>query len=469
MHALIARSGATIALIALAACSSGGSVVPPTSALNNAASTAASTALGLNAALTPANGYIPFMSANPVRRLCSKPMGIHAIRCFALMRTDIPPTLAIHPAAASTYGYSPAKLQAAYGLPSKTAGKGQTVAVVESYGYTALESDLAVYRSNYGLPACTSANGCLKIVNQEGKTSPLPPNPPSSDDWRGEQALDVDMVSAICPNCHILVVQVENENYLYGVRGNGQSKPNGINTAAMLGAQVISNSYGGAEYERSDSTFPASGHIYVASAGDEGGNNCGVPSDCQSLGYAPAAAQQPASLPNFVAVGGTQLVQNKTGRRWGETVWNTLTDNGCSGNCGATSSGCSKLVAKPSWQTDKGCAKRSESDVSADASVNTPVAIYSSPIGGWYAFGGTSASGPIIAAAFALAGNATKLDAAQSIWQHGGSASLYDVTTGNNILAGQDNCFSTVTYICHARKGYDGPTGWGTPHGVGAL
>jgi hypothetical protein len=152
----IAPAIAGIAIFGLAACS-GGSVVP-TSSLANNASTRATSGVTSVASLVPANGYIPFASANPVRALCPRPMGVHGIRCFALMRTDMRPSLAPDASVGSQYGYSPADLQSAYALPSKTAGKGQTIALIESYGYTQAAGDLATYRKAFGLPACTIAN-----------------------------------------------------------------------------------------------------------------------------------------------------------------------------------------------------------------------------------------------------------------------------------------------------------------------
>jgi subtilase family serine protease len=449
------RAIAGIALIGLAACS-GGSVVPSGTIPSNVSANAAS-AVSAVSNVHP-DGFIPFMSANPVRALCPRPVGKLGIRCFALMRTDIPTTFssASNP---SAYGYVPADLQSAYDLPSKKGGKGQTIALIEAYGYRTAASDLATYRKAVGLSACTIANKCLKIVNQNGATSPLPAEPPASDDWRAEQALDMDMASAICPNCKILVVQANNEDYLY---------PKAVELAAKLGAQVISNSYGGEEKQKSNAAFQPTGHIYVASAGDQGGNNCGVPSDCAGSGFVPVAAYQPASFANVVAAGGTTLTGSRS-RGWSETVWNTLAINDCFGNCGATGSGCSAIVAKPAWQHDTVCHKRSEADASAVASVNTPVAAYSFPEGGWISMGGTSVSSPILAGVFALAGNATTVHAAETIWEHGGTKALNDVTVGDNVLAGKDNCFSAVVYICHAEKGYDGPTGWGTPHGVTAF
>ena len=82
-----------------------------------------------------------------------------------------------------------------------------------------------------GLKACGTADKCLRIVNQEGHSSPLPAEPPPSDDWRGEQSLDLDMVSGSVPNCKIILVQ-SNDNYTSNLYA-------GIATAGRLGAKYI--------------------------------------------------------------------------------------------------------------------------------------------------------------------------------------------------------------------------------------
>jgi subtilase family serine protease len=147
-------------------------------------------------------------------------------RCHAL--------LLVTPNASSPGGYNPADLQSAYKLPSSTAGSGQTVAIVDAYDDPNAESDLGVYRSQFGLAACTTANGCFKKVNQNGGTS----YPRANGGWAQEISLDLDMVSAICPNCHILLVEASSSSLT--------NLGTAVNTAATLGANEISNSYGAA-------------------------------------------------------------------------------------------------------------------------------------------------------------------------------------------------------------------------------
>ncbi len=267
------------------------------------------------------------------------------------------------------------------------------------------------------------------------------------------------MVSAICPNCHILFIEASNA-------GNGLDK--GVDTAVRLKANVISNSYGGGEYAHSDPAFVHPGVVITAAAGDADYYDCDPDGPYQSC----TGPEQPASFANVVAAGGTRLVKGSNARGWSESVWNDVISR--NNDNGGTGSGCSRLVAKPSWQTDKGCTMRSETDVSAVADPDTPVAVYDSfPRGGWGAYGGTSVASPLIAAVFALAGNSANVPQPAGLWTHNG-AYLNDVTTGDNLVPSAVNrravvCPAAWEYICYAGVGYDGPTGWGTPNGIGAF
>ncbi|EFH81837.1 S53 family peptidase [Ktedonobacter racemifer] len=333
-------------------------------------------------------------------------------------------TSGVKPNASSPSGYNPADLQSAYKLPSASAGSGQTVAIVDAYDDPNAESDLAVYRSQFGLPACTTANGCFRKVNQTGGTK----YPRANSGWAEEISLDLDMVSAICPNCHILLVEASSASFT--------NLGTAVNTAVNLGANTVSNSYGGSE--SSGETAYASfynhpGHIITASSGDSG-----------------YGAQVPAAYNTVVAVGGTSLSKSSNSRGWSETAWN------------GAGSGCSAYISKPSWQKDTGCSRRTIADVSAVADPNTGVSVYDTygNVGGWLVFGGTSVSSPIIASVYALAGNASSVNAASSLYSHTGN--LFDVTSGSNGSCGG-------SYLCTAGTGYDGPTGLGTPNGTGAF
>jgi subtilase family serine protease len=323
---------------------------------------------------------------------------------------------------ATPSGYGPSQLQGAYGLTSASAsnGAGKVIAIVDAYGYTNADADLQVYRSQFGLPACTVANGCLIIRNQNGGT-----NLPRMDTgWAQEQALDLDMASAICPNCKILLVQTTNNSFANLAAGVDYA-------ASYPGVTVISNSYGGSEYsgevnDQSHYNNPTTRGIAVTvSSGD---NGYGV--------------EFPAASSNATAVGGTHLVLGQP-----ETVWN------------GAGSGCSAYIAKPSWQTDTGCARRTVADVSAVADPNTGVAVYGPATRAssrWLVFGGTSVAAPLVAGVYAVSGVVNL----QTTYSR--PSGFHDVTSGSNGSCGG-------TYLCTGMPGYDGPTGLGTPNGTTAF
>ncbi|HWG73836.1 MAG TPA: S53 family peptidase [Acidimicrobiales bacterium] len=329
-------------------------------------------------------------------------------------------------------GYGPSALRSAYALASAAAssGGGQTVAIVDAYNDPKAAADLATYRSTFGIPACTVASGCFTQMSQTGSTTSLPRN---NGSWSEEISLDLDMVSAICPNCHILLVEASSASIA--------NLAAAAREAAARGATEVSNSYGGSESSTQtsyDSSYNHAGVAVTASAGDSG-----------------YGVSFPASSPYVTAVGGTSLVTSNTTRGWTETAWS------------GTGSGCSTVEAKPSWQSDTGCARRTVGDVSADADPNTGVAVYDSysyqGYSGWLVFGGTSVASPIIASVYALAGNASSVGTgAQHVYAEAGS--LNDVTSGSN-----GTCSSSAAYLCTAGPGYDGPTGLGTPAGTTAF
>ncbi|MET7456593.1 S53 family peptidase [Streptomyces sp. NPDC005574] len=334
-------------------------------------------------------------------------------------------------------GYGPTDLQSAYGLTSAAAanGAGETIAIVDAYNDPNAETDLAKYRSYYGLTACTTANGCFRKVGQTGSTTSLPT---SDSGWSEEISLDLDMASAVCPKCNILLVEATSAT----MANLGKS----VNEAVTLGAKYVSNSYGGSE-SSSDTSYDSSyfnhpGVAITVSAGDSA-----------------YGAEYPAASRYVTSVGGTALSKSSsTTRGWTESVWKTSSTEG-------TGSGCSSYDTKPTWQTDTGCSKRTVSDVSAVADPATGVSVYDSygVTAGWYTFGGTSASSPIIAAVYALAGTpSTGSYPAKFPYTAAGTSALNDVTSGNN-----GTC--TTSYLCTATSGYDGPTGWGTPEGVSAF
>jgi MYXO-CTERM domain-containing protein len=319
-------------------------------------------------------------------------------------------------------GFGPAEIQSAYQIdPAKA--KPATVAIVDAYGYANLESDLATYRAQFGLPPCTIANGCLEVVNQNGATAPLPPNPPANDDWTIETALDVDMVSAMCPSCKILVVQADDTS------GNMYIAQN---AAAAARPTAISDSWGAAtdptdNVAQLEPFFDHPGIAQFVSAGDSGYNEGGK---------GPA---YPSISAHVIAVGGTRLVQAANQRGWSETAW---TKGGSS---------CSFSIPKPAYQTASPCAFRAASDIAAVGDPATGVAVFNADNGGWMVVGGTSAAAPLVAALFAASGLGS-ITAAQIAQK---TSALFDVTSGSNGPCGN--------LLCNAAAGWDGPTGFGTP------
>jgi subtilase family serine protease len=323
---------------------------------------------------------------------------------------------------------SPAQLQAAYGLTG-TSASGRTVAIVDAYGYPNLERDLSTFRAQYGLGACTTANGCLRILDQNGGSS----LPRFNLGWAQEQSLDVDAVSAACPSCHIVVVQASSASFAnLGAAENTAAKQSGV--------VAISNSYGGGDL--SDATYGSyykhAGIAITASTGDNG---------YQGASY-------PASSSYVTAVGGTTLHMSGT-NRVSESVWS------------GAGSGCSSynpLAVQAAFST--GCADHAMADVSAAADPNygglSTVSPTSSRSSSWSQWGGTSESSPIIAAVYALAGSTFSGYSNVLPYQQGSTSNLYDITSGNN-----GTC--TPTQWCKAGTGWDGPTGLGTPHGTGAF
>ena len=365
---------------------------------------------------SPAAAQAPRVSAS-----CSA-VAAGQFRCFALKRTDLKQALTLGPAVTPS-GYGPADLRSAYHLPTSTTAT--TVAVVDAYNDPTAESDLARYRTQYGLPPCTTANHCFRKVNQSGTTSPMPV---ANAGWAGEISLDLDMVSAICPTCHILLVEA---------RDPSDNLFRAVERARLMGAKYISMSWGGSE-DGSENAYDAEyfnhpGVVYTASSGDDG--------------Y-PAGASYPSSSRYVVSVGGTSLRRASGTRGWTESVWH------------GAGSGCSHVVTKPSFQVGvTPCSHRGETDVSAVADPQTGVAVYQA--GHWYVYGGTSASAPIIAAVYALAGPPGPTDRPGSYpYRH--RADLNDVTSGNN-----GRCSPAV--LCTGHAGWDGPTGLGTPRGTAAF
>ena len=410
-------------------------------------------------------------AANRVQRLCQAQPGPLSASCTALQLIPAgQPTASVQAEASTrtaaakgdaspavTYphpfaGYlTPRALHEAYALPTEPSSATlQTIAVVDAFDDPTAEADLAVYDEQFDLPPCTAANGCFRKVNEQGHASPLPHK---SGGWAGEISIDVQMAHAICQSCRVLLVEASSEEF--------SDLGSAVNAAVAAGATEISNSYAGPEepafasiYDEFNSDYyEHPGVVVAAASGDCGYLNKVCGGD---------AANFPADSPSVLAVGGTSLTEKKSG--WSSTVWE---EGG---------SGCSQLFTAPLWQsalpelTATGCAGgRSIADVAAIGDPNTGVDVYdSTPEGsggstGWTVYGGTSVASPIVAAEFALAGGSQGVDVpSATVYAHAGEGGdLDDVVAGNN-----GSCKTTE---CKAAVGYDGPTGLGSPIGLGAF
>jgi subtilase family serine protease len=369
-------------------------------------------------------------------RACPAPKVAGVAACLALVRTDATgrPLVSAH----LPSGYGPAQFHTGYNLPTTTSTP-QTIAIIDAFSEPNIVGDLATYDTTYGLPGfktCKKAGqtNCLAVLNQEGNTSPLPK---ANSGWGLEIALDVETAHQTCQNCRIDLFEADTASFT--------NLETAVDTAASLGANVISNSYGSTKSSdcKPKPAYDHPGIAITVSAGDNGfafGISC------------------PANLNTVVAVGGTTLNLNSNNTWKSETVW------------GGTGSGCSVHNSAQAWQTAEstwsaiGCGTgRGFNDVSADANPGTGAAVYDTfREGGWIQVGGTSLASPLIAAVFALAGNASSFTyPAQSVYLDSG-ADLHDITSGANGIC-------TPPLKCHAGTGYDLPTGVGTPNGTGAF
>lgn len=321
--------------------------------------------------------------------------------CTVAVNTVIPPLNDPTQPASLIPGLHPADLISAYNLPSKNAG--QLVAIVDAYDDPTAEVDLGVYRLTFGLKPCTTLNGCFRKVNQHGGALTLPS---LNTAWSDEIALDLDMVSAACPNCTILLVEANSAS----IDDLGAS----VDEAVALGARVISNSYYAFEWPgetSEDAHYHHGGTAITASSGDA------------------AETFYPAASPFVTSVGGTSLKPNAYG--WSESAWKFA------------GGGCTSYEPRPSFQNGVvKCGKRSSVDVAAIADPQTGVATFATTAGGWIVAGGTSVGAPLVASAYALSGN---LKGPGFSYEHLGA--FHDVLP----------------------SGYDFRTGIGTPNGVTGL
>jgi len=406
---------------------------------------------------------------------CGAPAAGH-VRCGAIQLLD--PSQNWHPgprggapskkpggASSSTApsGYYPADLQSAYNLASALSGMttpgGATIAVVDAYDDPYAASDLATYRSTMGgatdpstglpgsaiPPLCSSAGstGCVTFtkVNQSGGTS----YPSGNTGWGEEISLDLDMASAVCPDCNITLVEASSNSF--------SNLDKAVAYAKSLHPAAVTNSYGGSEFS-SETSYNGT-YAYSSSGGPTA-----VTAATGDGGY---GVEFPAASPGLTAVGGTTLTYSGTGTSlaWNpQTVWS------------GAGAGCSAYETMPTWQDTPAfdlssvCTSRQVGDVSAVADPNTGVAVYDTyGVSGWLVFGGTSASTQIIGAMYGLAAGAGA--------EQPSPAGLYGGTGVVPVTSGSDGSCGG-TYLCQAgtgqlSSGYAGPVGVGVPYGIGAF
>jgi hypothetical protein len=412
----------------------------------------------------------------PAQAGCPKPTSLSEEQCQSITIARGQRVPGAH-AAASTVNapLSASQLQSAYGLTTESAsdGTGETVAVVDAYRDPTIVGDLAAYRLQNGLPACGTGNGCFTVYNQSGgvinpataKSPSTPPDTAADDEleWENETALDIEMVSAICPNCKIALFEA---NSVY-TPDLGAAE----NSAAKI-AKFISNSWSTFDYPGEsayDSDFNHPGVAITFASGD-GGYGAAYPSSSQYV----------------TSVGGTYLDQGSTGA-WTQQIWNQQAVYG-EPDVAATSAGCSASEPEPSWGPDASdntaanwCANRTQNDVSAVASAAYGIGVYSETVdsqqyntcGGDCALVGTSVAAPIIAAVYALAGTPAASTYPVS-YLYKDPSGLTQIATGTptystDRIGGGPTCEASRQYLCNVTKslsdGYNGPTGLGTPGG----
>ena len=403
----------SVAAALLAGCAQTQGTIPATGA------TGAAQSHGLN-------GVPEWQARHLARAACPQVTGKPT--CFALqvLKNGITPLCS----PSSSCGWTAAQIETAYGLTSSLGqGAGTNVAVIEEGDVASAASDLATYRSQYGLG---TAN--LTKYNENGQQSNYPPSC-TNYGWCLETDLDIDMVSATCPKCNIFLMEA---------KGNISDLETAEATAVSLGATILSNSWGCyGSYDCGDPNFAnyfdTPNIAYMAATGDAGYGNIAAPSVLDSV----------------IAVGGTQLALS--GSKYSESIW-----YGGGGGCADPAHVGGSGIPKPSWQHDPDCTYRTVADVSSEAGCSPGVAVYISSYGGWTPVCGTSVASPLDAGVVALAGNATQLVAGKTFWSFkGGKHKKYF-----NHPSGTGSCGNYVCGDGRYKKYYSGPGGWGSPNGI---
>lgn len=349
--------------------------------------------------------------------------GVSSLSCSSGFTTEANClALATSTGATSPIGLSPAQMKAAYGWPTKlTAGAGQTIAIVDARDNPVIEPDLAVFDQHYGLPECTTSNGCFTKVDSGGGTN----YPTFNAGWAFEIAIDVQWAHAIAPSAKILLVEAKTANISDMLAAEDYAKQH---------AQYVSNSWVLGSNQESkkelgyDSHFVQPGVSFFAGSGDVG-----------------FATYWPSASPNVISVGGTQLIFNSDGTLLSETGW-------ANGGGGCSQYETAKLAqADFAYYAQVRCGGfRATPDVAADASQNSPVSVYdSNPFGGqtgnWFGAYGTSVASPLWAARAADAGIVVDDSVV-----YGATITYRDITDGGNgatCLAGYNLCAGRGSWI----------------------
>jgi Subtilase family len=444
------RLAASLAFIALAAAGISSGAAQASGVARGSSITQAS-GIGRGSSITQASGVT---RAYRNVSACARPHQAGIASCFAIRRQTMLSGRAVGIGLPSRgdsarvngdAGFGATALRKAYEIRA-VGSRNNVIAIVDATHSGTAFDDVSEYRKTFGLPAltdCTSKaaasqsvpsgkNACFIQLDQNGS----PSRAATTEDagWAQETALDLEMASAACPKCSLLLVE--------GATASFEDLSGAVGLAAAFdGVKAISNSYGGSDVSGAQFTqYSAAAAIGIAVTASSGDFGFGV--------------EAPASFEGVVAVGGTSLTVDTNGTWLAESAW------------AGSGSGCSALNAKPFWQaaSDTKCNGKLTADVAAVADPATGVSVYYN--GGWYVFGGTSASAPLIAGLYALkhdfgasAGDFTATNAAR----------LHDVTAGSNATSSAAKRACKVALWCTAGFGFDGPTGLGTPFGTGAF
>lgn len=303
-------------------------------------------------------------------------------------------------------------------------GHGQVIAIVDAYDDPTIENDLATFDSHWGLPDCTSANGCFEKITPDG-------TPSANSTWALEESLDVEWAHATAPGAKIILVESQSDkfqNLLYAINY----------TETKTGAEQVSMGWAIPEFQNEtvyDSYFAKSGIVFFAPLGN--------------------GHLYPSTSPYVLSVGGTTLGISAGGVVKSETAWS------------GSSGGQSYYEQEPQYQTVYGIdsgGKRSVPDVSYDANPSTGFSVYDSTVynnqTGWFLVGGTSAGVPQWAAVAAIANSQ---GAGLSSYKFTAISSLYTAATGTLYSANYRDITQGGTAINPATQGYDFASGLGSP------